>query len=266
MTQMPRHRVVVGLDGLDEASAAVPFAAREAKTRGCPLLLVGAVGGPLPEVAAKVRRTLPGLVLMGLTTRADLGEIILEESRSARLVVVGRPPAPDAGRYEQVAAHAWCPTIVVPVQPAGEPCGRVLLGVAVTPYDEPAIAFAFEEAELRGIPLDAIHVWSGIPQTAIGDVDPFEYHLTEAHATADRLLAETLGGWVEKYPAVSVMRTPLYDVNPAETLLAASQHADLIVLAANQHGAHTPHLLGPVTRAVLARAACPIAVVRHGAR
>jgi nucleotide-binding universal stress UspA family protein len=235
MGHMTGQRVVACVDRSEDSSAVVSFAEREAKLRDCPLLLVSDVA-------------------------------VVEESRHASLVVVGRPPGEDPGRYEQVAAHAFCPTVAVPAGRTDEPAGRVLVGVAVTPYDEPAIAFAFEEAALWGVPLVAVHVWWGIPRTAIDSLDPFHYDLAEAHATADRLVAEELAGWVDKYPAVPVLRTPLYDVNPAQTLLAATEHADLIVLGANQHGAHTPHLLGPVTRALLARAACPVAVVRHGAR
>jgi len=61
---------------------------------------------------------------------------------------------------------------------------------------------------------------------------------------------------------VPVRRMPLYDANPAPTLLQATADADLAVVGANQYGTHSPYLLGQVTRTLIDRAKCPLAVVR----
>ncbi|MEJ3748933.1 universal stress protein [Actinomycetes bacterium KLBMP 9797] len=263
MRHLPEPRVVVGVGSSDRSSAAVSIAAREAALRGCPLLLIGAVAGSLPAISGRVRESWPGIPLMGLTTQVDISEALVVESRAASLVVVDRPDTGGRNRCEQVAAHAFCPTMIVPNIHPPAPDAKVLVGLAITPYDEPAIEYAFEEAALRGVPLVPIHVWWGVPDAAISEVDDFSYDLTTAHETADRLLAEALAGWAAKYPTVVVQRTPLYDVNPAQTLLEASAHAGLLVVGANQHGPQTPHLLGTVARTILAKARCPVVVIRR---
>ena len=106
----------------------------------------------------------------------------------------------------------------------------MLLGVGIVPDDEPAIGFAFETASLWRVPLLAVHVWSGIPSAAVGKVSPFAYDLHLCQAAADAMLADQLAGWAEKFPDVRVDRMPLYDVNPAQTLLDASAMAGLVVV------------------------------------
>ena len=138
----------------------------------------------------------------------------------------------------------------------------VLVGVEAAGRDEPAIGFAFEEAAARGVPLRAVHVWSGTPEVGLGCIDPFAYELRSAWAAADRRLAETLAGWSEKYPQVRIERLPLYDVNPAAALLHSSVLAGLVVLGASLQARYSGQLLGPVTRAVIEQAGCPVCVVR----
>jgi nucleotide-binding universal stress UspA family protein len=137
-----------------------------------------------------------------------------------------------------------------------------VVGVDPARGDEPAIAFAFEEAALRGVPLVAVHVWSGDPAGGLGTVDPYRYDLSAAWSAADRLLAEALAGWADRYPQVRVERQPRYDANVERAMLDAAEEAGLVVVGARRFPAFSPLLLGPVPRALIQRAACPVAVVR----
>lgn len=264
--------IVVGIDG-DDSLAAVDVAATEAERRGLPLRLLSAhptqgSAGPHPTLAAILQRvcaTWPGLAVATRNVAAEPSAALIAASRAAALVVVGRGhddgPRPDsAGAL--VAAHALCPTLVVPSEtpvPSGAP---VLLGLGMSPEDEPAIAFAFEEAAVRRVPLLAMYVWSGVPATAVGAVSPFAYDPDQARSTADRMMAEALAGWADKYPDVTVDRVPVYGVNPAQALLDASATAGLIVMGARRHGLRSIQLLGTVTSTLIREARCPVAVVR----
>lgn len=261
------QRVVAIVDGSAACWETASLAAREARLRHRPLRLISTSGGlsvsPRPyldAIARRLRDRWPDVAVATRVVGGDVADAVIDESRTAALVVVNRDPA--GGRHHQVTAHAFCPTVVVPPAIAQDPDGPVLLGVDISPHDEPAVGFAFEEAALRGVPLVAVHVWSGIPGNALSDINPFAYDLGQARATADRLLAETLAGWADKYPTLPVRRMALYDVNPARTLLQAGAGAGLAVVGANRYGTTTPHLLGPVARALLDNAPCPVGVVR----
>jgi nucleotide-binding universal stress UspA family protein len=112
------------------------------------------------------------------------------------------------------------------------------------------------------VPLVVTHVWAGLPGDALGAVDPFSYDLRQAYAAADRMIAESVAGWAEKFPDVEVDRMPLHDPNAARTLLDASAMAGLVVVGARRRDRHSGQSLGPVPRTLLAEAACPVVVVR----
>jgi nucleotide-binding universal stress UspA family protein len=270
------RNVVVGVDGRESSWAAVDFAAAEAARRGSRLRLLEACprrgDGPHTTLTAVVRRvcaTWPGLDVVAHNVTADPADALVRASRSADLLVVGRR-ARAAGRRPgstgaHLAAHGLCPVVVVPPEsPVPDGDHPVMLGLGMSPEDEPAIAFAFEEVAARGVPLVAVHVWAGVPGTALGRIDPFSYDLPGAQAAADRAVAETLAGWADKYPDVRVERMPLYDANPARTLLDASHRAGLVVVGARRHGDRSIHLLGGVTRTLIQQAVRPVAVIRPG--
>lgn len=211
----------------------------------------------------------PDLTVRTLVSTGDPAEMLISASRTAGVVVVGGSGRGGGERpgsvCAQVAAHALCPTFVVPSE-VGDMAATlhapVLVGVEAAGRDEAAIGFAFEEAAVRAVPLRAAHVWSGAPEAGLGCVDPSAYDLRAAWATADRRVAETLSGWAEKYPQVEVERLALYDADTARALLHASAQAGLVVLGASLHARYGRQPLGTISRALIERAACPVCVVR----
>ena len=272
------HRVVAGFDGSADSSAAVDLAANEAAARKAPLVLLGAQPPPdghgpdldLSAITRRVCHTWPGLVVMAHGGQADLGSALIDNSRGAAMVVVGRrdgaQPRTSGSKAEpglnaicrRVAAHALCPTLITSSGASPTVDRPVMLLVDLTSVDDAAIGFAFEEAAVHGHTLRAVHIWSNIPDTALGAVSPFAYDLNEARAGADRLIAEAVAGWADKYPDVTVTRMPLFGVKPAWTLLRASTDAGVIVLA----GRVGPHGMGLVARTVIEYATCPVAAIR----
>ncbi len=213
----------------------------------------------------------PGLAVTSHVGPGELAEALVEESRTAALVAVdGRPGPVDgtAGRSPaaRVVAHSHSAVIVVPPRARGAFDGPVVVGIDACAGEQGPIDFAFDEAALRGAPLRAVYVWSGVPATGLGTVDPFGYDLREARATAARLLAEALAGWSDKYPQVPVEREPRYHLNVEQALVDASADAALLVVCDRRLPASSPLLPGPVTRRLIHEAACPVAVVTRPSR
>ena len=265
MNRLTRPPVVVGV-GPDTSPAVVDVAAAEASLRGLPLHLLSvhpsAGAGPHDAFTASLHRVAaqwsPRLAVTARDVSGDPGTELVAASRAAALVVVGQ--GGDGALAMQVAAHALCPTMVVPAGPPASG-GPVLLGLALQANEEAAIGYAFEAADLRRVPLTVAHVWAGLPGDALGAVNPFSYDVREAYAAADRMVAEGIAGWAGKYPDVTVERMPLYDPNPARTLLDLSTTAGLVVVGARRGDRHSEQL-GGISRRLIAGASCPVVVVR----
>jgi nucleotide-binding universal stress UspA family protein len=85
------------------------------------------------------------------------------------MVVVGHTGGGFTGMFvgstaAAVVSHAHCPVPVVRGRfgPSGAPPedGPVVVGVDGSPVSEQAVATAFDEASVRGVPLVAVHAWS----------------------------------------------------------------------------------------------------------
>ncbi|MGC9671542.1 universal stress protein [Planosporangium sp. 12N6] len=287
-----RNRVVVGTDGSDHSLRAVELAAREATVRDLPLHVVYAYLWPyiaVPPGAAPVSLSDADLrrdaeqVVQAAVDRAREAQLsvtvtgeaitgapaptLIDQSRTAALVVVGNR---GLGGFTgllvgsvavQLAAHAACPVLVARGRP--EPAGNVLIGMDGSPANEPAVGFAFEEAARRGTDLTALHAWTHPVRAEPGDTLPLVYDAAMVEAEEERVLAEALTGWRDKYPDVTVHRR-LVRGSVRQALIDATEHAQLAVVGSRGRGGFTGLLLGSVSQAVLHHAACPVAIVRQG--
>ena len=139
---------------------------------------------------------------------------------------------------------------------------EVAVGIRDPQGTTDALAFAFEEAALRGADLVAVHTWYWLPAglrpqeegTGLRPADP-----DRVTADAAASLAAMLDGWRDKYPGVPV-RHDIIHGHPARVLASYSARADLVVL-----GRHTTHGalpgLGAVRHAVLNHAHGPVVTV-----
>ena len=274
------YGIVAGYDGSPGAAQALRWAAREARARDTALTVCLAwtpdhvelpTDTDLCDLAREhgqeiLTRGLPYAwsVLGPGRVRADLAggpaaRVLCERSRDAEMVVVGSRghselPGLRLGSVSwQVAGHASGRVVVVrgPWRPANQSPGPVVAGVDGSPAGRAAIAFAFEEAALRGVPLLAVCALTDAPGR-LGEIrrirEDFEHLMTDE---------------AKAHPAVSVWHRVLPGT-PRSALLAAAAEAQLLVVGARGRGGLDEMSLGSIAHAVLQYAPCPVAVVRPG--
>jgi nucleotide-binding universal stress UspA family protein len=161
----------------------------------------------------------------------------------------------------QLVAHARCPVVVV--REVGEPDADapVVVGADGSSLSADATGYAFAQAARRGRAVTVLHAWdprlysSGLGMGTIVET------WNDLEATQQDIVASAVAPWVEAYPDVEV-RTHVLPGRPGEVLVDASAHAELVVVGSRGRGGFRGLLLGSVSRNVLLRAHCPVAVVR----
>ncbi|MFF0862027.1 universal stress protein [Nonomuraea sp. NPDC003560] len=189
--------------------------------------------------------------------------VLLDQDKEATEIVLGcRGRGGFAGALlgsvsTNVAGHARCPVVVV----RGEHRrvrGEVVVGVDDSPECEPALAYAFEQARLRGAALRVVHAWQ-LPVHAFAP--EISYDLDEIREAQHRLIGDRVRVFASDYPQVSVVQEAP-SAHPVDALTTASGQAGLLVVGSHGRGGLGSALLGSVSRGVLHHARCPVAVVR----
>jgi nucleotide-binding universal stress UspA family protein len=278
MSSMP---VVVGVDGSERAMHAAEWAAREAVCREVPLRIVAAPA-PLPQMQSRyvpeatVANALRGMaarnlglavervgeVAQGLRIETDLlsgppAAAVANCGHGASMLVLGARGSGGFGamllgsvsRY--CATHAPCPVVVVREETTAAQ-REVAVGIRDPEDAQGALAFAFEEAALRGAELLVVHAWPWIPPGLHAKADP-----ELISATAREQLEDMLSAWQEKYPTVTVF-PEVVQSHPARVLASLSARADLTVIGKRT----VPGLaIGSIRNVLLSYAHGPVAVV-----
>ncbi|HSK60905.1 MAG TPA: universal stress protein, partial [Actinomycetospora sp.] len=130
-------------------------------------------------------------------------------------------------------------------------------GVDGSPAAAAAIDFAVATADAAGCPLVAVHTWwdpflEAVPEPLL----PREAVVDEER----RLLAEQLAGRSSEYPDL-VVSTVVERAHPSRLLLERARGARLLVVGTRGRGGFAGLVLGSVSRAMVHRAPCPVAVV-----
>jgi nucleotide-binding universal stress UspA family protein len=209
-------------------------------------------------------------VALSTDMRAGLpADVLIDESRTARLVVVGDR---GTGGFRElllgsvaaaVAAHGQCPVMV---HRGTGPHARaedrpVVVGVDGSPLSDAAVRFAFDAAAVRGAPLVAIHTWLDVNTAGLWAGLPSMIDWPAIQADEECVLAKKLAPWQKAYPHVPV-RTLVVRDNPEHALLAHSARAQLVVVGSRGRGTLAALGLGSVSHALLHAADCPVVVVR----
>lgn len=293
---MDRNRtIVVGTDGSAASATAVSWAAELASARhldleivhGLQIAAIGHCGGlagiavlidavrqdgeRVVAVARKLATQVdPDLVITAETPIEAPGPLLVERSRRARVVVVGATGSSGltgvllGTTTATLVSHAHSPVAVIrgrrgPV-PVSKP-GPVVVGVDGSPPSELAIAAAFEEASSRGAPLVAVHAWSDVADEDFSGTIRIMPRWAAVKDDEERLLAQRLAGWQEKYPDVEIRRVLRRD-RPRHALLEAAEKAQLVVVGNRGRGGFTRMQLGSTGQALVQHAGCPVLVVR----
>jgi nucleotide-binding universal stress UspA family protein len=139
--------------------------------------------------------------------------------------------------------------------------GGVVVGVDGSGLSVEATGFAFEQASQRGLDLTVLHAWDPTLYTSAVALSALVDTWQDVEVGEELVTSEAIAGWAEKYPDVEV-RTQVLPGRPADMLVDASETAVLVVVGSRGRGGFSGLLLGSVSRNVLHRAHCPVAVVR----
>jgi nucleotide-binding universal stress UspA family protein len=287
--------VIAAVDGSEDSLRALEWAVLTALMRSVPLrvlhvrqypawappefVAVDTADDPvLDQVRARIEQRAGGRPEVEYLSRVGSpGSVLAEVSTEASLLVVG---SRGRGGFASLllgstgiaaARDAHCPVVVVPRPGRQVPEDltdasvgpRVVVGLGVDHAGDAALEFAFREAELRRLRLQAVTVYPWPPQMwAV----PGEFSLPvieEAGVAAETrsLAEERLAPFRERHPRVDV-DLAVDGGDAAGRLVAHSKDAELVVVGRHQRRLLVPtRMVGSVTQAVLLHAAAPVAVV-----
>jgi nucleotide-binding universal stress UspA family protein len=137
--------------------------------------------------------------------------------------------------------------------------GRIVVGIDGSGSSEAALRWAIGQARLTGGPVDAVISWRIPVDFGMGGAGVIATFDWEGVATST--LAETVGRVLGSSDGELVTQRVVMG-HPAHVLLDAAEDAALLVVGSRGRGGFTGMLLGSVSQHVVARAACPVVVVR----
>jgi nucleotide-binding universal stress UspA family protein len=280
--------LVVGVDSSKHAQSAVSWAADEALRAGrrlSMLMVIDKIPGLYPRATVratdtpesvshaadildrlKARTTAdhPGLETSTGTIYGSTLNKLLEVSESAEMIVVGKR---GLGAFKRMmvgstsiglAGRSHVPTVVVPDgwDQAAHAHEAVLVAIDPTHDNDAVLSFAFERALELGVDLVVLHIWDTHPAIVPGADD-----LTRWGAQANAELHDVIAPWRDKYPAVNALPAARHG-HPAQSMLDAASHAQLLVLGRRTSGASPIGFgVGSLTRPLLHYCERPVAVV-----
>lgn len=286
-TQQP---IVVGIDESRSSNEALRWATAAAERRGAPLTIVHALFTPLdygPGLSLRkadfdrleieswslldrarqhALELSPRLEVDTELVNAPRVPALIDKSKDAQLIVTGSRGLGAVGRGlvgsvgSSLARHAHCPVAVLHFRATdpwhlSNPRRVVVVGVDGSENSVPAIEVAFQEASLRGAKIIAIHSWTDESRFLhVGDWDAVA-------TTEEALLAESLAGFADRYPDVTVERIVVKN-DPARHLRDFSEDAELLVVGSHGRGGFAGMSLGSTSQALLYSVTCPLIIAR----
>jgi nucleotide-binding universal stress UspA family protein len=267
------ERIVIATDGGAAGRAALRWAIVHAGDRAVQLELVCADADTGSEHRAERERSLSAAqeVLRVILPRAEVTaavhsgdplELLGRASRANDLLVIGthhgdRGHPHARGLPARLAAVAACPLVVVPADWISRR-GPVVIGVAADVIPAAVLAFGEREAEASGEEMRLAHAWD-MPGVGAGDPrrDPGVESIPERQVLALGRL-QTLAR--EADPELRV-ESELHQGAIVASLLAMAADASLLVLGRTHRSAASRALFGSVSRGILAKPPCPVALI-----
>lgn len=278
------EKIIVGVDGSDQGRAALDWALVRASARRAEVELLHVADDSFlsesvaflseaqqaseqmleAECAYAASRGFTGKVTGTAIVGHPIAEVA-EASKHADLVVLG---AHQGGRLSgsffgtravKIAATAYCPVAVIPFTQKPEASG-VVVGVDGSEASHKAIAYAAEEASMRGATLHAVYAW--MPPLTPGLEYLWSEELADAQrAAASEALAIGIAGLAGRYPDLMIERHTV-QAPPVAALISIAENAELLVVGSRGRGGVKRLLLGSVSHGLLQALPCPIIVTR----
>lgn len=159
--------------------------------------------------------------------------------------------------------QARCPVVVVREETSAVH-REVVVGIRDPNDTAVTLAYAFDEAALRGATLVAVHSWNWARSALSGRLDGADAagqlaSTEHIAAEAELSLSEVLEAWRAKYPAVPVRQDVVHD-HPAHVLAFYSARADLVVIGRHDRAGSHP-AVGGIQHALLSHARGPVAII-----
>ena len=283
--------VIVGYDGSEQSKVAILWAAKTAERRRAPLHVIAVTewDEPIPalrneEMAGQaarrgqtladegsrlVREQTATLTITALGLVGNVARILVEQSAAAQLLVVGRSGArkqrgalPGSVAYT-VANQAACPVAVV----------RGAL------HDMPSWSYpslvATDGSESSRMALEVAARWAAESQTRLRIVvgwksgfldyersaDAEKESMPPAQKRANDLAQAAVAKVKATYPLLEV-EAVVRQGRAADVILETASDVSLIIMGARGRGPLVSLLMGSVSREVMARAECPVYIIR----
>jgi nucleotide-binding universal stress UspA family protein len=282
--------IVVGVDGSEQSTAAVRWAAREASRRHASLRVLHAWVWPLYRVplgpapgappgaglraaaesllaaAARTAHAVAGS--LSVETSLEVGgsvPVLLRAAEGAALLVVGNR---GLGGFTglllgstgiAVSARARCPVVVV--RGDEHEGGPVVVGVEGSPNTEAVLASAVEEATLRQAGLLLLHSFTISLERHHLDGRDYADAVAAGRRTGEALLDGAVQRLSRDVPDLDVT-VRLTDRSAAQELVDASSSAQLVVVGSHGAGQVAGMLVGSTAHALIHNSSCPVLLSR----
>lgn len=280
--------VVVGVgDDLDSLSA-VKWAAAEADRRGSELVAVHVVAEQprwslarasstrngsvdsatsetrtarrlLTRIVELVATEFPAVSVRTQLVAGDVAPVLGALSERAGLVVIGgkRQALGRAGHLAGVlGGHGRAPLVVVHSDDHVK-TGPIVVGIDMSPESRHALDVAFDQASRMDVPLHVVHA---VQRPTTDPSSGLLVQVADVVAEERKLTHSLVNGWREQYPTLEVVESTS-EASAAQALIDAATNASMIVVGSHGRGTLAALLLGSVSRALVGRAPCPVAVV-----
>lgn len=286
-------RIVVGVDGSEQAHTALEWAAGWAAERGAGLTVLTARPGPtlsepdypavtnilelsveraknsMNHAAEGARSTYPDLDVDTWWTLDSPAQALIDASGQADLIVIGtrqlgRITAFFVGSVgDHVIPRARGPIAIVPYAKEVDRVGAgstIVLGLDATAGPTPAVEWAFATAAATGARVEVLHAWAFDYLWESAAVGLEEEDLRNLLERERERLHEAIAPYVEQFPGVDVAPRIVRD-DPTTALTEASRSTPLLVLGTRGRGGFPGMRLGSTSRKVLRSTDCPTIIV-----
>jgi nucleotide-binding universal stress UspA family protein len=137
---------------------------------------------------------------------------------------------------------------------------RIVVGVDGSAESVAALRWACREASLRAANVHAVLALESACHQVASYAVPAPRQTSGSWGAAREVLRRSVSEAVSLYPGVTV-RTEITEGLAARVLLDHAREADMLVLGRTDHGPDPYHGAGPVIRACLRAAPCPVVII-----